>query len=92
MAGLLEQLAKAEKKAEVSSSVGDSSMGIGVGDFDVVLEVSVGGGAGDGGGVGDTEALKSSDCKAEKLLFLPIKSMLFTGAYGTSLTPVGITQ
>ena len=43
-----------------------------------------------GDGIADLEL---DDCRATlKLLFFPTKSILFTGAYGTSLTALRITQ
>ena len=58
-------------------------VGVGVGDLDAL---------GIGEGVRDSAFLKSKDITFVKLFFFPIKSIFFTGAYGTSLTPFGITQ
>ena len=64
-------LAKSEKNASTSSCVGGSSIGIGVGDFDALLQVD------DEGGVGELECLNSSECRAAILLFFPTKINAF---------------
>ena len=70
---------------------------IGVGDFDAlgVLDGEITG-EGDGPGrrddVGEELNLYSRDSIIEALLFFPQNLISCTGAYGTSFTPVGITQ
>ena len=79
MAGLYEK----EAKEAVSSCVRSSKAG--VGDFDVP-------GVDEGDGEGVLAGPKFDDSTAARLFFFPMKSILFTGAYCTSFTPLGITQ